>query len=181
MAHAREGSPGALDDALAFARTCAAGAVLGNWKGRRLSPEGRDEVVQETLLRILRGIRRPEKPVKDLQDWVRGTVDLVLRERWKDTSRSSGEPEDNPLVLSPSREPSPADALLASERRARVRDCLEELPDHYRRMLLLRYREQFTNAVIAQHLGKTEKAVERAVPRALQLVRECLERKRMAP
>jgi len=172
-----------LEAALELARACARGAVLGSWKGRRLDAEGREEVVQETLLRVLHGITRTDRAVESLQDWVRGTVELVLRERWHERRRA-------PLAagLAPgaaaeplSHEPHPEERLLAAERRHQVRACLDGLPPHYRRMLHLRYRERQTNAAIAARLGKSEKAVERAVPRALKLVRACLERKRAAP
>ena len=164
-----------------FARACATGAVLGNWKGRRLDQDARDDVVQETLVRVLHGITRTDKPVKSLQDWVRGTVDLVLRERWQQRQRHPLESESASSSEPVSHEERPQDALVESERRALVWECLEGLLPHYRQMLLLRYQEKLSNADIAVRLEKTEKAVERAVPRALKAMRVCLERKRMAP
>ena len=178
---AREGGPEALEAAMEFARACASGAVLGSWKGRRLDRDARDDVVQETLVRILRGITRTEKPVENLQDWVRGTVDLILREGWKQRERHRAESEPAPSTEPTSHEERPQDALVESERHAFVWECLDGLPPHYRRMLLFRYQEKLSNADIAVRLEKTEKAVERAIPRALKAMRDCLERKRMAP
>lgn len=181
VASARRDGADALAAALEFARACAAGAVLVNWKGRRLDVEAREDVVQETLVRVLHRIARTEARVEDLQDWVRGTVELILRERWKQLSRQHVARDPARELEVRSDDARPEEVLLASERRALVLECLDGLPEHHRRMLLLRYREQCTNAEVAARLGKTEKAVERALPRALKLVRACLERKKMAP
>jgi RNA polymerase sigma-70 factor (ECF subfamily) len=181
VAAARAGGSEAVEAAMEFARACAMGAVLVNWRGRRLDTGAREDVVQETLTRVLQGITQTEKPVKDLQDWVRGTVDLILRESWKQSDRQPVELEPERSSELPSDDLLPPETLLASERRTIVWECVDDLPAHYRRMLLLRYRERCSNADIATQLEKTEKAVERAVPRALKLVRDCLERKKMAP
>jgi RNA polymerase sigma-70 factor (ECF subfamily) len=171
VARARDPGGRHLEEATAFARDCARGALVVNWKGRQLDDGEREEVVQETLARILAGIASPQKTVRSLQDWVKGTVDLVLRERWRQQRRGTPERAD------PSRPEEPDEALLGSERRAQVWACLDRLPDHYRKMLLLRYEDGLPNRGIAQAMAKTEKAVEQAIPRALRLVRECLERK----
>jgi len=176
---AREVGGDELEATMVFARDCARGALIADWRGRRLSAEERDDVEQETLARVLDGISRPGKAVENLQDWVKGTVDLVLRERWRRERRHAHDP--TPTDVAGREDERPDRRLVSRELREAVRACLEGLPEHERRMLILRYRDRHPNRAIAELVHKTEKAVEQAIPRALKRVRSCLERKRVMP
>ena len=181
VAAARAEGGEALERALELARASAHGALLVSRRGRRLDAQEREELLQEAATRLLQGITQTSRPVENLQDWAKATVELLLKERWQRRARDAreGTPlEDAPPPIAVD---TPEEQALARERRSRVRACLERLPPHYRNMLNLRYREQLSNAEIAAHVDKTEKAVEQAIPRALRLVRACLEKRSVRP
>lgn len=182
VARARSVAPDERAALSAFVADAARGALIGNWRGRWMDEAGREDVRQEVHLRILAGVADLERPIENLADWVRGTVDLVLRERWRDrTNRGADGLEAAESVEAGGELDSPPATLLHAEDRELVRACLETLPPHHREMLRLKFEDGRTNRATAEQLGKTEKAVERALPRALGLVRECLGRKRFLP
>ena len=64
------------------------------------------------------------------------------------------------------READPLDWLLAQERRAQVREALEQLPKRDAEILLLKYTEDWTYRQLAERLGASESAVEARLHRA---------------
>jgi RNA polymerase sigma-70 factor, ECF subfamily len=63
----------------------------------------------------------------------------------------------------------------ASETRAMVRACIDQLPESYRTVLLLRDIEEFDTAETAKMLGTTEANVKTRLHRARQALRTLLE------
>jgi RNA polymerase sigma-70 factor (ECF subfamily) len=73
------------------------------------------------------------------------------------------------------REPhDPLQWLLADERRALVRQAVEQLPPRDAELLLLKYTEAWSYRQIAQHLGLTPGAIESRLHRARQRLRQAL-------
>ncbi len=193
VAACRAGGPQAQAELAEFVEAAAWGALRGDWRGRRLDAAQREDAVQETLTRILDKVLSTEKPVEDLQDWVRGTLRRVLMEGWRRTRANpvrggltggggGAAPEDGTTLESDSLTDDsagldPVDASMAVEERAALWSCVDGLSRPVREMLLLRYREGLRNREIGVRLGKTEKAVELAIPRALKKLRECMLRK----
>jgi len=70
----------------------------------------------------------------------------------------------------------PDHALLRRERAARVRACIDQLPDAYRTVLLLREAEERSTSEVAELLGTSEGAVKVKLHRARQALRTLLER-----
>lgn len=69
-------------------------------------------------------------------------------------------------------------AVEVAERKRIVHDALQELPDHYRRVVQLRDLEEKSTAETAEHLGLTEVNVRVRLHRARKQLRDHL-RKRM--
>ena len=65
--------------------------------------------------------------------------------------------------------------LARAETRAQVRDCINQLPDPYRTILLLRDIEEMDTEATAQALGITPGAVKTRLHRARQALRTLLE------
>jgi RNA polymerase sigma-70 factor (ECF subfamily) len=75
----------------------------------------------------------------------------------------------------------PSAGLRREERRALARRGLDRLPERDREVLVLRYLEQLSTAEAAAVLGISEGAVKLRLLRALQRLRELLERSRDRP
>jgi RNA polymerase sigma-70 factor (ECF subfamily) len=74
-------------------------------------------------------------------------------------------------------ESEPLQWLLARERGQLIRQALEELPQRDAEILLLKYTEDWSYDMIAQHLGISHSAVEARLHRARKRMREALQAK----
>ena len=70
--------------------------------------------------------------------------------------------------------PDPLGWLLADERRAKIRQSLDELPPRDAEVLLLKYTQDWSYRQMAQHLGISESAVEARLHRARRKMRHRL-------
>ncbi|MFO0914718.1 MAG: sigma-70 family RNA polymerase sigma factor [Pirellulales bacterium] len=77
-------------------------------------------------------------------------------------------------TLIPGRDPSPSAAAAASERTHLLAQVLEELPEDYREVILLRNLEELPHAEVAQRMGRTEAAVRMLWLRALAALNAAL-------
>lgn len=71
---------------------------------------------------------------------------------------------------------SPDDAMIKAESRTRVRECIEELPEIYRTVLVLRDIEEFDTEATAQLLEITVSVVKTRLHRARLALRTLLDR-----
>jgi len=98
--------------------------------------------------------RRPEASIEELLP------------RFDETGHRVSEPEEW-------RE-SAETALSRSQTRARVREAIDRLPEHYRSIVMLRDIEELSTAEVARMLGLTENAVKIRLHRARQALRTLL-------
>lgn len=148
---------------------------------RRTPPQDAEDVAQEALLRIHRSaasIRDPER----LESWVftvaRRTIADYFRQR----------PDNPPTELEPEKVAAPgagAEQRLATfagdhsvheEVLSWLRPLAEELPEAYRRALVLADFEGHTQRQVAERLGLTLSATKSRVQRARRLLATELER-----
>lgn len=59
----------------------------------------------------------------------------------------------------------------------RLRDCIESLPEHFRRIVRLYYDEKKTSAEIGRELQRSSDAVRQALVTLREKLRQCIERK----
>lgn len=78
----------------------------------------------------------------------------------------------------PSYTPTPRELLEREEFRARIRDLIEELPEDYRNIILLRDIEELDGSETARVLGITPNAVKTRLHRARQALRTLIEQDR---
>jgi len=111
-------------------------------------------VVNETLMRLRSASRRPEVAIDDLLP----------------AFDAEGHHADHirPLPLSVE------SALESAETRAEVRRCVEQLPEQYRAVIVLRDLQELSTAETATVLGITENAVKIRLHRAHQALRTLL-------
>ena len=72
-------------------------------------------------------------------------------------------------------EPQPLDWLLKKEQSRSLEMAIETLDEESREILMLKYTESWSYKQLAEHLGTTEKAVERRLARARKKMRHALQ------
>jgi RNA polymerase sigma factor (sigma-70 family) len=96
--------------------------------------------------------------------------------QWRKAARS-------PVLLSPEAVRAVADAFDRTEPEAEppvaeaLRQCLDELPDHARRLLRLRYEQALDAEQIADRINGTPAAIYKTLSRLRALLRKCIERR----
>jgi RNA polymerase sigma-70 factor, ECF subfamily len=146
------------------------------------------DAVQSAYLSAFRGLPRFEGG-SQLSTWLHRIVVNAALMKLRSRKRR---PEESIEALLPtyledghhteqfSRQDLPADVLLQREEtRALVRACIDELPDRYRSILLMRDVEDVSTPEVAQMLGVTPNAVKIRLHRARQALATLL-RRRMA-
>jgi len=146
------------------------------------SPEDAQEVVQEVFLRVFRHIERFEERAT-FSTWLtriavntalmmhrpRRHAETSLDENWQDEGGSESE-------LVPDWRPNPEQLYSRSELRTILRQALEQLPEGYSTVFVLRDIEGFSIEETASALGITPPAVKARLLRARLQLREKLSR-----
>jgi RNA polymerase sigma-70 factor (ECF subfamily) len=142
------------------------------------------DVVQETFMHVGRSIRQFDPQRGSLWGWMCGVAQNRVRVHWRSRQRQDRKilPGAPPSGTSSTgewidAEPSPIEALLASETAAVVRDALSDLPDEYTMCLLAKYVDGQSAAQLAADLGESIEAVRSRLARARQSFREAYARR----
>jgi RNA polymerase sigma-70 factor (ECF subfamily) len=187
LAAARQGSAEALGQALEGCRqyllVVARHALPAALRGK----VGPSDLVQETLLKAQQEFRRFQDDTESKWlAWLRAILfnnvanctrqfaaDMrqVAREVALDAPDSREALEEG--VLAPG--PSPSEELLARERDEALDRALGQLPEHYRQVVRLRYRDGLTFEAIGRQTGQSAEAVRKVWVRALLQLRQLLE------
>jgi RNA polymerase sigma-70 factor (ECF subfamily) len=128
-----------------------------------------EDAAQETFLKILDAAPR-YTPSATFRTYLYRVVSRVCLDRVR--RKRPLVTDDLPAVVDGS--PTPAEALAASERDARVRAALDRLPPKQRLVLVLRHYEGQSYREIAAAMGLTEKAVEHLLARAVAALEQAL-------
>jgi RNA polymerase sigma-70 factor (ECF subfamily) len=170
---ARAGSPEALGQVLEACR-----GYLLLIAQQELDPDlrakgGASDLVQETVLHALRGFDGfrgqteaellawlRQQLLHNLADFTRCYRGTAKRQVGREIVLSGGGPGAN--IASPSGQ------AIAHEQAAAVQQILAQLPDDYRRVLVLRYQEQQSFEEIGRLLGRSANAARKLWRRALE-------------
>ncbi len=172
---AQRGEETALDE---LARSCRQQAYVfalqltGN-------PDDALDVAQDAMLRFFRSLGRfdPSRPVRP---WLLRIVRNLIRDRGRRLrvrKTESLEPEDGVLRFEP-RDPNPDPEAMAARRQLQtiLWDCLQQLPDEFREVIVLRDYQDLAYAEIAEALkiprGTVMSRLHRARRRLRELVRQ---------
>ena len=132
-----------------------------------------EDLVQETYVRAARAVNRP-----DSSENLKGWLFVIMRNAWLnqvrhknagplfvdlDSSESTGDAQDNPHVV-----------YLRKLEREQVREAIENLPEAYREIVVLRDIEGFTYQEIATVLGCPAGTVMSRLGRARGRLRKML-------
>jgi RNA polymerase sigma-70 factor (ECF subfamily) len=133
----------------------------------------RDDVLQETALTLWQAFDRYDRS-QSFGAWARGIAANKLMQRW---DRGERWHRALPVEAIPS--------LLAAFdrtdvshdlRRDALERCLENVPVKSRKLLALKYEQGFSLGQIAEQIGSTMDAVNKALSRIRLKLRECVER-----
>jgi RNA polymerase sigma factor (sigma-70 family) len=133
-----------------------------------------DDIVQETLLVVLRRDRSAE-PINT--GWLLGVARNVFRNHHRGERRRSTR-ESRASVLGPL--PAPHESLERAELRETLDAAVARLPQHYRDVLTLRFRDGHSSEEIAARLAIAPVSVRSRVLRALEILRGRLDRHAIA-
>lgn len=129
-----------------------------------------EDVVQEAMVRALEvGPRQPEA----LPGWLRTVTRNLAFKRLRTRARVRHREED---VAHSERLPSAADLVERETSLQGVVAAVLDLPEHYRRVVLMRYFEGLPPRKIAAQLGEQVTTVRTRLHRALKLLREKLDK-----
>ncbi len=121
-----------------------------------------EDVAQDTFIAAWRQLDQLREPSR-LRSWLCGIARNLAAKARRRGARETA--VDDPIVVSGD---NPFDALCAAETERIVASALERVPDTYRDVLVLYYREQWPAREIADALGLTEAAVAQRLARGRQ-------------
>ncbi|HAT10630.1 MAG TPA: hypothetical protein DCS97_08575 [Planctomycetes bacterium] len=135
-----------------------------------------EEVYQETAVALLQ--QEVPESVTDAGAWLGGIIrnQALMHLRSATRARRRGQPMD-PELLAALAGCSEGESADGRDEEAALARCLDELPDPARRMIERRYAAGEDFATIATALASTEAAVQRAISRLRQRLRDCIEQR----
>jgi len=142
--------------------------MLGN-------PTQAEDASQETFLRVYTRFDTYD-PARKFSSWILSIASHYcidqLRKR-HETAVSMEEIEGERWI--PGKLPGPELVTMESQREAMIREFLDELPPHYRLIIVLRYWHEYSYREMAVITGSTESAVKSRLYRARRLLAEKFE------
>lgn len=137
----------------------------------------REDVYQEVAVTLWEGFDRYDAD-RPFGAWARGIARNKIMQMW-DTDRRSAlafAPDAMNAIADAYESAAPAAAEESLQAEA-LRACMDQLPDHSRRLLDLRYRSDHKLASIAEEVGQTASGVHRSLVRIRATLAECIDRR----
>ncbi|MGE0545963.1 MAG: sigma-70 family RNA polymerase sigma factor [Kofleriaceae bacterium] len=125
-----------------------------------------EDVAQDTFIAAWRQLDQLREPGR-LRSWLCGIARNLASKARRRSDRETA--VDEPAAIS---DRNPFDDVCAAEAERVVTDALSRVPDTYRDVLVLYYREQWSARDIADALGLTEPAVAQRLARGRQYLAE---------
>jgi RNA polymerase sigma-70 factor (ECF subfamily) len=136
------------------------------------------EVAQETFVRVLRslGTYDPSRPLKSWLFKIAANLalDSIRRRKRRPIALEDLAGDDAPPLEAVEPGPGPDAMLLREQAGERFQELVEELPEHYRAILHLRYREELAYEEIAEALELPLGTVKVRLHRAHEMLRRKL-------
>lgn len=148
-----------------------------------------EEVVQDVFLTLFRKVDSFEGRAA-LGTWLyrvaanaalgrrrgrRATMETLLEDQLP-TFKADGHRDGDRAFLLKDWSQTPEEELLSGEARAILEGALDELPEHYRAILVMRDVEELSNEEVAEALGESVSTVKSRLHRARMALRETLTR-----
>ncbi len=159
-------------------------SLIGLCRSLTGSEHEAQDAVQDALIRALRSLDTLERP-ESFSGWVKRIAANAAIQRVRDRCRRRERPIESMLptyhqdghrdVTGPRWDASGVSSLEREEVRRKVREAMEQLPDAYRTVLMLRDLAGFNTEQAADALGISQGLVKVRLHRARQALRELLE------
>jgi len=136
------------------------------------------EVAQETFIRVLRSLATYD-PDRPLRSWIfkiasNLSLDVIRRRKRRPVSFEDLSNEDGPTIEPADTGPGPDEGMRLEWAADRFEGLVLEMPEHYRAILHLRYREELPYEEIAETLGIPLGTVKVRLHRAHEILRRKL-------
>jgi RNA polymerase sigma-70 factor (ECF subfamily) len=143
------------------------------------SAEDAAEVAQETFIRVLRSLKTYD-PDRPFRSWIfkiasNLSLDVIRRRKRRPVSFEDLSDEEGPAFEPVDPGPGPDEGLRRAWSGERFEALLEELPEHYRAILHLRYKEEMPYDAIAETLDIPLGTVKVRLHRAHEMIRRKLQ------
>jgi RNA polymerase sigma-70 factor (ECF subfamily) len=179
LSAARDGSREALGQTLQSCRRYLLSVARDELNHDLRAKGGASDLVQDTFLDAQAAFDRFRGNSEgELRAWLRRLLShraAKFGRRYRTTQKRRVEREGAmagpAMAAGPSDAPTPSVALIADEQADRLRRALERLPEDYRRVVTLRYVEQFSFEEIGRRMGRTPNAARLLWLRAIERVR----------
>ena len=187
LAEARAGSQKALGRLLDASRP-----YLLKIAGQELTPKlhtkgGASDLVQETHLEAHRGFANFVGATRaDFLSWLRKILlhnvadfrrrfcQSSIRDVNREISIGNGESKEDQSLQLAANASSPSSHMVRQEEAAMLERALDDLPEHYRQVVILRHKEKLSHQEIGLRLNRSEEAVRKLWARAIQALAERL-------
>jgi RNA polymerase sigma-70 factor (ECF subfamily) len=145
---------------------------------------GASDLVQETFLKAHRHFARFQGDSEaELRAWLRRLLLNNLADfgrLYRETDKRSigrevGLGAGQPAAELAAPEPSPSRQVMAHEQAQAVQSALDQLPDDYRQVLVLRYHEERSFEEIARVMGRSTNAIHKLWLRAIKRLQQDVE------
>lgn len=144
--------------------------VYGLLRGNGLDRQDAQDLTQETFLKAYRNLVS-HAPSCSFAAWLYTIALNTLRDNWK---RQNVQARVLAASAEPSYEPGPEETVLKAERDEELYSRIMELPENYRRTLLLRYTNDLSYEEIAELMGVPASKVQNDLYRAKLRLRQML-------
>ena len=137
-----------------------------------------EDAAQETFLRLYTRLGTYD-PEKKFSSWVLSIASHYCIDRLRRRKHTQVSLDD---IVSwrwlPSKDVAPEEQALREEQKDEIRDLLNELPPHYRAVMILRYWHEMSYDEIAGTLGATQSTIKSRLHRARKMMAEWVQAKR---
>ncbi|MBI5960472.1 MAG: RNA polymerase sigma factor [Chloroflexi bacterium] len=134
-----------------------------------------EDMVQETFLRVLRGIGGYDYP-RPFKPWLYAIATNLARNHFKRAdTRYAVAADDEVLVDVPEHDPPPEEILMLDDDMRDLAAALRVLPDHQRETIILRYCQELSLVEIAEVLAVPVGTVKSRLNLGLKRLREAME------
>ncbi|MBN1672341.1 MAG: sigma-70 family RNA polymerase sigma factor [Kiritimatiellae bacterium] len=133
-----------------------------------------EDVAQDAVLRMYRSLSRYQAD-KAFLPWLRGVARHAAQSYWRHHLREARRLEVFRLYLDEVVQAEPLEWMAESEEQAQLRECVDNLPEQQKRIVILRYFRGLNSTRIAETLRMKATTVRQTLSRVREALRVCVE------
>ncbi len=138
-----------------------------------------DDVAQEVFLIAHRRFRDFDPSQGPFISWIRGIARRVVANEIRGAQRRMRvmRSADLASLLAPAAMDGPNDRMISTEIHTALAGCLDQLPEHGRDLIRMRYQDDLDAETMGQQTGREANAVRQSLFRLREVLRRCLDGK----